>query len=55
MAISEPVLKNKLLCSRFVEPEGLGQFGMFEFNRLEKIYTIGLEYTRNLLEEYPEK
>ncbi|GAA3916539.1 patatin [Chitinophaga oryziterrae] len=55
MAISERVLKNKLLCSRFIEPEGLGEFGMFEFNRLEKIYMIGLEYARHLLEEYPEK
>jgi NTE family protein len=55
MAISAAVLKDKLLCSRFVEPEGLGQFGMFEFNRLEQIYTIGLQYTRNLLEEHPEK
>lgn len=53
LAIREPVLKNKLLCSRFIEPEALGRFGMFEFNRLEDIYTTGLDYTRHLLQEEP--
>ncbi|MBS0027728.1 patatin-like phospholipase family protein [Chitinophaga sp. 22321] len=53
LAIREPVLKNKLLCSRFIEPEALGRFGMFEFNRLEDIYTVGLEHTRHLLESAP--
>jgi NTE family protein len=54
MAISEPVLKNKLLCSRFVEPEGLGKFGMFDFSHLEEIYLTGLEYTQALLNTFPE-
>jgi len=53
LAIREPVLKNKLLCSYFIEPEDLGQFGMFEFNRLEAIYTSGLEYTRRQLQQQP--
>ncbi|SFD26607.1 NTE family protein [Chitinophaga sp. CF118] len=55
MAISEPVLKNKQLCSRFVEPDGLGHFGMFDFNHLEQIYTTGLEYTQALLKQFPEE
>lgn len=55
MAISEPVLKNKQRCSRFIEPEGLGKFGMFDFSRLEEIYTIGLEYTENLLNRFPDE
>jgi NTE family protein len=53
MAISKPVLNNKLLCSRFIEPDGLGKFGMFDFNKLENIYTIGLDYTRTLLQQNP--
>jgi len=53
LAIREPVLKNKLLCSLFIEPAALGRFGMFEFNRLEDIYAVGLEYTRHLLQEQP--
>lgn len=53
LAIREPVLKNKLLCSYFIEPTELGKFGMFEFNHLESIYTIGLDYTRNLLQQEP--
>jgi len=55
MAISEPVLKNKQFCSRFIEPEGLGKFGMFDFAHLEQIYTTGLEYTQNLLRQFPEE
>jgi NTE family protein len=54
MAISEPVHKNQLLCSRFVEPEGLGKFGMFDFSHLEEIYMTGLEYTQALLNTFPE-
>jgi NTE family protein len=54
MAIREPVIKNKQLCSRFIEPEGLAEFGMFDFKRFDTIYDIGLSYTRKLLEEHPE-
>lgn len=54
MAIHEPVLKNQLLCSRFIEPQELGRFGMFDFKRFDAIYTIGLEYTRRVLQESPE-
>lgn len=54
MAIHEPVLKNKLLCSRFIEPQELGQFGMFDFKRFDAIYNVGLEYTRRILQENPE-
>lgn len=54
MAIHEPVLKSKLLCSRFIEPQELGQFGMFDFKRFDAIYNVGLEYTRRVLQEKPE-
>ncbi|TWF31818.1 NTE family protein [Chitinophaga polysaccharea] len=53
LAIRESVLKNKLRCSQFIEPTGLGQFGMFEFNKLENIYNIGYDYTKNILQEQP--
>lgn len=51
LAIREPVLKSKQLCSFFIEPADLGRYGMFEFNKLEDIYTTGLDYTRNLLQQ----
>ncbi|MBO9730707.1 MAG: patatin-like phospholipase family protein [Chitinophaga sp.] len=51
LAIREPVLKNKQLCSYFIEPAELGRYGMFEFNKLEDIYTTGLDYTRKLLQQ----
>ncbi|MBC9930542.1 patatin-like phospholipase family protein [Chitinophaga qingshengii] len=51
MAIREPVLKSKQQCSLFIEPEGLGQYGMFDFSKFDAIYTTGLDYTRKLLEE----
>ncbi|MGN7820499.1 patatin-like phospholipase family protein [Chitinophaga varians] len=50
MAIREPVLKSKQQCTFFVEPEGLGQYGMFDFSKFDAIYTTGLDYTRKLLE-----
>ncbi|RBL92425.1 patatin [Chitinophaga flava] len=53
MAIREPVQKSKMLCSYFVEPAGLGKFGMFDFGKFDAIYTTGLEYTRTRLEEVP--
>ncbi|MFY0254778.1 patatin-like phospholipase family protein [Chitinophaga sp. 30R24] len=53
LIMQEPVLKSKKLCSYFVEPTGLGKYGIFEFNRLEDIYTTGLEYTQKLLQQTP--
>ncbi|MBW8683184.1 patatin-like phospholipase family protein [Chitinophaga rhizophila] len=50
MAIQEPVLKNKQLCSLFIEPAALGQFGMFDFKRFDAIYNVGLEYAREVLQ-----
>lgn len=50
MAIHEPVLKSKQVCDMFIEPEGLGQFGMFDFKHFDAIYDTGLEYTRKLLQ-----
>jgi NTE family protein len=55
MAIREPVVASRLLCDRFIEPEGLSQFGIFDFKRFEVIYQTGLDYTRNLLLQYPEE
>jgi NTE family protein len=55
MAIREPVIASRLLCKRFIEPEGLRQFGIFDFKRFEAIYDIGLDYTRKLLQEFPEE
>lgn len=49
MAIQELVLKNKALCSLFIEPEGLGHYGMFDFKKFDEIYNTGYTYTRNLL------
>lgn len=50
LAIREPVLKNKARCKEFIEPDGLGKYGMFDFKHFEDIYTVGLEYTRKLLQ-----
>ncbi|MBV8253507.1 MAG: patatin-like phospholipase family protein [Chitinophaga sp.] len=49
LAIRESVMKNQLLCKVFIEPQGLGQFGMFDFSKFDEIYTTGLEYTRKML------
>lgn len=51
MAIREQVLKSQLLCSQFIEPEGLGKFGMFDFRNFDAIYNTALEYTRKKLDE----
>jgi NTE family protein len=53
LALRESVLKNKALCSYFVEPLELGKFGMFEFGKLESIYETGLGFTRELLNARP--
>lgn len=55
MTIREPVLKNRQLCSRFIEPDGLEQFRVFDFKRFDAIYKIGLEYTRQQLLARPEE
>lgn len=48
LAIREPVLKNKAHCQWFIEPEGLGKYGMFDFKHFDEIYELGLQYTRKL-------
>ncbi|WP_167017093.1 patatin-like phospholipase family protein [Chitinophaga sp. Cy-1792] len=50
LAIRESVLKNKALCHEFIEPAGLGKFGMFEFSRFDEIYATGYEYTKKILQ-----
>ncbi|MFT3823818.1 MAG: patatin-like phospholipase family protein [Chitinophagaceae bacterium] len=54
MAIREHVLKSKVLCSLFIEPEGLGKFGMFDFKHFDDIYSTALQYTRHVLQQSPE-
>ncbi|WP_295128219.1 patatin-like phospholipase family protein [uncultured Chitinophaga sp.] len=49
MAIQEPVLKNKQLCSTFIEPQGLGRFGMFDFKKFDEIYDAGLQAAEETL------
>ncbi|BAV06492.1 NTE family protein [Filimonas lacunae] len=49
MAIHEPVTISRLLCSQFIEPEALREFGTFDFKKFPAMYTVGLEYTRQLL------
>ena len=51
MAIREPVLKNKLRCKWYIEPEGLTKYGMFDFKHFDEIYNIGLNYTRAQLKQ----
>lgn len=53
MAIHEPVALSSRLCTRFIEPDGLRQFGVFDFKRFDDIYRAGLDYTRKLLQEAP--
>ncbi|MFB6454890.1 patatin-like phospholipase family protein [Chitinophaga sp. Hz27] len=50
LAIRESVLKNKALCHEFIEPSGLGKFGMFDFSKFDEIYTTGYEYTKKMLQ-----
>ncbi|RAJ05379.1 NTE family protein [Chitinophaga skermanii] len=51
LAIRESVLKNQQLCQEFLEPTGLGNFGMFDFNKFDEIYHLGLSFTRKYLQE----
>lgn len=50
MAIHEPVAASSRLCTQFIEPDGLRQFGVFDFKRFDAIYQAGLDYTRKLLQ-----
>jgi NTE family protein len=51
MAIQEGVLKNRGHCQQFIEPEGLATFGIFDFKKQDAIYKVGLDYTRQLLQQ----
>lgn len=55
MAIREQIIFTRQLCSRFIEPEGLNKYGIFDFKHYEAIYRVGLDYTRQLLKEHPEE
>lgn len=51
LAIRENVLRNRNRCELFIEPEGLGGYGVFDFKKFDAIYAAGLEYTRQVLDE----
>jgi NTE family protein len=43
IAINANLNTNKPLCDVVIEPEGLGQYGIFDTNNAEEIYMIGYE------------
>lgn len=51
LAIRHSVVRNRSYCNWFIEPEGLRQFGMFDFSKFDAIYEAGLAYTRRVLDE----
>lgn len=54
MVVREPVTSNRQYCSRFIEPEGLSKYSIFDFKHFEEIYQTGLVHTREVLEREPE-
>lgn len=48
------VWRNKEYCRIFLEPEQLNRYGLFDVQKFDPIYQIGLQYTRDFLARLPD-
>jgi NTE family protein len=46
------VWRNKQYCTTFIEPTGLRDYGIFDIQKFDAIYQIGLQYTRQYIREH---
>lgn len=51
LSIWANVEKNVPKCDFYIEPEGLRKYNIFNLSKLEEIFTLGYEFTKELLEE----
>lgn len=51
MAINVNTIAKKDLCDLFLEPEGLKNFGGFDFSKADEIFNIGYEYGKSVIEK----
>ena len=51
MTINVNTLAKKDLCDLFLEPEGLKDYGAFDFSKANEIYRIGYEYGKTMISD----
>ena len=53
LAINCNIELRKGLCDLFIEPEGLGKFGVFDIKKAKEIFEIGYRHTKDVLDADP--
>ncbi|MDR7130742.1 NTE family protein [Algoriphagus sp. 4150] len=53
MAMNYNVYSRKAKCDFFIEPPGLGRYGVFDIKKASELFTVGYEYTMKFIEENP--
>ncbi|WP_192350236.1 patatin-like phospholipase family protein [Algoriphagus sp. Y33] len=53
MAMNYNVYSRKAKCDFFIEPPGLGRYGVFDIKKASELFAVGYEYTMSFIEENP--
>ena len=53
MAMNYNVYSRKAKCDYFIEPPGLGGYGVFDIKKAPELFKVGYEYTMNFIQENP--
>lgn len=53
MAMNYNVYSRKTKCDYFIEPPGLGKYGVFDVKKASELFQTGYEYTLKFIEENP--
>lgn len=53
MAMNYNVYSRKSKCDYFIEPPGLGRYGVFDIKKASELFGVGYDYTMNYIENNP--
>ena len=53
MAMNYNVYSRKSKCDYFIEPPGLGRYGVFDIKKASELFGFGYDYTMNYIENNP--
>ncbi|MFC5623317.1 patatin-like phospholipase family protein [Algoriphagus winogradskyi] len=53
MAMNYNVYSRKSKCDYFIEPPGLGRYGVFDIKKASELFGVGYDHTMNYIEENP--
>lgn len=55
LSVYSNIARRKLRCNIFIEPSGLKQYSVFDYNRATEIFKTGYQFTKEIIPEILEK